>query len=62
MVDKEEKNRPNCEQILVEKTLWAIKMDHLTESSTYSILKTNKFFNKFIEKKSNFSNITKIQT
>jgi hypothetical protein len=62
MVDKEEKNRPNCEQILVDKTLLAIKMDHLTESSTYSILKTNKFFIKFIEKKSNFSNITEIQT
>jgi serine/threonine protein kinase len=62
MLDTEEKNRPNCEQILVEKTLWAIKRDQLMESSTDSILNTNKFFIAFIEKKSNLSNKTEIQT
>jgi hypothetical protein len=61
MLDIKEKNRPNCEQILVKKILWTIKMDQLMENSTYSIL-NNKFFITFIEKKLNLSNKTEIQT
>jgi hypothetical protein len=62
MLDTEEKNRPNCEQILVEKTFFTIKRDQLMESSTDSILKKYKFFVTFIEKKAILSNKIEIQT
>ncbi len=63
MSDKEKKNRPYCEQIIMEENLWALYINELnlnTTDSKISKKSEEKFSNHFINIKLNISDKIKI--